>query len=93
MNNKMENYKFITKPLFFIFNLIFATALVLYIEHLSPSDFGRYRSLFETGTDPVKIKQDNKAFLLKLAADYKQGVIDSTKLESELDRFLTPADK
>jgi hypothetical protein len=88
----MENYKFLTKPLFFIFNLIFATWLVIFIERLEPSDFGKYKSWFETGPDNEKIRRDNKAYLLKLAADYRTGVIDSVKLNSELERFLGPAE-
>ena len=89
----MENYKFIAKPLFFIFNLLFATWLVIYIERLEPSDFGRYESLFQSKTDQEKIDRDNKDFLMYLAKAYKAGDIDSVKLSAEFDRFLKPDDK
>lgn len=45
----MKKYNFLFKPLFFIFSLVFATWLVLFIEKISPSDFGKYGHLFDNG--------------------------------------------
>jgi hypothetical protein len=51
--DKMKKYNFLFKPLFFIFSLVFATWLVLYIEKISPSDFGRYEYLFNSEPKPL----------------------------------------
>ncbi|MGZ3931907.1 MAG: hypothetical protein ACXVP0_11180 [Bacteroidia bacterium] len=83
----MDSYKFLTKPLFFIFNMVFATWLVLEIEKIKPSDFGRYESFFKTGPDQNDINRKNKVYLKQLFSEYKSGVIDSTKLEQRLDEF------
>lgn len=84
----MKNYKFLFKPVFFIFNLLFATWLVFQIEKITPSDFGRYRSLFED-TKPVAPDHVlHKTILKKICSDYKTGALDSIKLEQELDKFL-----
>lgn len=85
----MKNYKFILKPLFFIFNLIFATWLVLKIEKIQPSDFGEYKSLFYSGPKPKMVTISDKETLKKLCTEYKQGKIDSVDLEKRLDKFLT----
>ncbi|MGQ0827605.1 MAG: hypothetical protein ACT4ON_04325 [Bacteroidota bacterium] len=100
----MKKYKFILKPLFFICSLIFACWLVLIIEQVSPSDFGKYESLFKTKTnmitpiiheaDVLKTKKhmdqykNKKEYLKRLSQDYKEGLIDSVKLNKELDLFL-----
>ena len=84
----MTKYKFLLKPLFFIFNLLFATWLVFKIEEMTPSDFGRYKYLFE---DPPKLSPDkmhHKLYLKKLCTDYKSGKLDSLELEEKLDGFL-----
>lgn len=86
----MAKYKFLLKPLLFIFNLVFATWLVLAIEKISPSDFGQYEFLFEDSSPkPEKVKAIRKDFLKKLCTDYKMGRLDSTGLEKGLERFLT----
>lgn len=85
----MKQYKFILKPLFFIFNLIFATWLVLKIEKIKPSDFGEYKSIFYTGPKPKLVTTADKDYLKKLCTEYKQGTIDSLKLEKSLEDFLT----
>jgi hypothetical protein len=92
----MRDYRFIIKPLFFIFNLLFATWLVFKIETISPSDFGRYKALFESKspTSPA-LKTDNygtsisdKKFLKNLFYSYHIGLIDSVELDQELDSFF-----
>jgi len=83
----MENYKFIFKPLFFIFNLIFATWLVFVIEEIKPSDFGRYKYLFDE-PPALKTKMHKKNHLIKICADYKAGVLDSTELVKRIDMYL-----
>jgi hypothetical protein len=85
----MKKYTFLIKPAFFIFNLIFAMWLVLKIEQLRPSDFGRFKSLFE----PTKIKQEHipsydKYYIKKLANDYKKGVLDSVTFNDQLEQFI-----
>jgi hypothetical protein len=82
----MKKYKFLLKPLFFIFNIIFATWLVLMIERIKPSDFGAYQSVFESPAK--KTAREEKVFLKSLVHSYKSGKIDSVKLEEQLDRFL-----
>jgi hypothetical protein len=90
----MEKYKFLIKPLFFVFNLMFATWLVIKIEKISPSDLGRYKSLFDRASSPVyKVKpacphREKSSYLKSLCSDYKKGVIDSAKFNRELESFL-----
>lgn len=93
----MKEYQFLFKPIFFIFKLVFSCWLVFKIEYLSPSDFGKYESLFH-----VNQKLSSKAyeharlsspelqhvFLSKLCHDYKTGLIDSTILDQQLKRLL-----
>jgi hypothetical protein len=90
----MRKYKFLLKPLFFIFNLLFATWFVIKIERLEPSDFGRYKSLFEK---PEPVFKDlpvyDKNFIFKLSEDYKKGILNKKKFELELDKFLNEANK
>jgi hypothetical protein len=88
----MKDYKFLLKPAFFIFNLLFATWLVLKIEKLAPSDFGRYKSMFEGGQiRPKGVPQYDKYYLKKLADDYKSGVLDSAMFDLQLDQFIDAA--
>lgn len=102
----MKKYKFILKPLFFIFSLLFTSWMVLKIEQLSPSDFGKYRSLFKTVSDTAvvhpkkeirlsvkKTKLFQKQYLKTLCIDYKTGVIDSEKLDRQLELFLNDLEK
>lgn len=88
----MKQYAFLIKPVFFIFNLVFATWLVLTIESVRPSDFGQHRSLFESQSRPKKVYPEDKATLKKLATDYKSGKIDEATLDKELEAFLAPVD-
>ena len=94
----MRKYKFLFKPLFFIFSLLFATWLVIKIEKISPSDFGRYRSLFEKEVKPVPVRHSNcneakcissgKVALKILCMQYKQGIVDSSSLDKQLEIFF-----
>jgi hypothetical protein len=84
----MSQYKFLLKPAFFIFNLMFATWLVLKIEGIKPSDFGRYRSIFG---DPEKLnpeKLQQKKYLQNLFSMYKHGGIDSAQVSMKIEKFL-----
>jgi len=83
----MKKFRFLFKPAFFIFNLVFATWLVLRIEQIQPSDFGKYKSVFDTPTkkDRNKAKQMK---LQKLLADYKSKKIDLAFLETELQHMV-----
>lgn len=84
----MEKYTFLGKPFFFICSLIFATWLVLKIEQISPSDFGKHKSLFERKA--VKsIPQNSKHNLKIIFYKYKDGLIDSNQLDQQLEEFLT----
>lgn len=82
------NYKFLFKPIFFIFSLVFASWLVLKIEKLRPSDFGKYKSLFESEPKSSTPIQHNKKYLDSLIHSYKIGLIDSVELEERLGEFL-----
>jgi len=84
----MKNYRFLLKPLFFIFNLIFATWLVLAIEKIKPSDFGAHKTLFDPAPPPRIVTPKDKNFLKSLAYDYKNGLIDSTALDKKLQEYL-----
>ena len=99
----MKKYKFLLRPLFFIFNLVFATCMVFKIEQISPSDFGRYKSLFENPPIPNAVhtprnyqgdKQSQFSLkpqledLKKICFDYKSGLIDSIVLEQQLKKKL-----
>lgn len=84
----MKEAKFILKPLFFIFNLVFATWLVLQIEKISPSDFGRYKTLFDTPEPLSPEKLGDKAYLKRLCSDYKNGKLDSLEVEELINRYL-----
>ncbi|MCW3102153.1 MAG: hypothetical protein JWO09_593 [Bacteroidetes bacterium] len=88
----MKDYKFLLKPAFFIFNLLFATWLVLKIEKVAPSDFGRYEKMFHPGDiRPENVPQYDKYYLKKLADDYKSGVLDSAMFELQLEKFIDAA--
>jgi len=89
----MKQYKFLLKPLFFIFNLVFATWLVLEIEKIKPSDFGEHNKLFSPAPKPRIVTKDDKKALRAIAFEFKHGLIDSTKLEKKLDEFLQSPDQ
>jgi hypothetical protein len=84
----MKDYSFLKKPVFFIFNLIFATWLVLAIEQIQPSDFGNGASFFLPPPRPKKVTEADKPYLRKLASDFRSGKIDSLTLEKELEEFV-----
>ncbi|MGZ3903949.1 MAG: hypothetical protein ACXVC6_09655 [Bacteroidia bacterium] len=85
---KFKKYKFLLKPVFFIFSLVFATWLVLKVEKIAPSDFGRYRSLFEDAPDLSRTQFYTKQYIKTLCKDYKAGRLDSTRLEKEINKLL-----
>lgn len=83
----MKKYKFLLKPLFFIFSLIFSSWLVLKIEKISPSDFGKEKLLFENDPVPTVSRYDEQ-YLKNLFMEYKFGIINSRQLDEKLDFFL-----
>ncbi len=90
----MKRYKFLIKPLFYIFSLTASSYMVLVIEKVSPSDFGKHQSLFVT--EPSKpastqlVKYDSRKELLKsICFDYKYGIIDSAAVETRISTFLS----
>jgi hypothetical protein len=89
----MKQHKFLLKPLFFIFNLVFATWLVLTIEKIQPSDFGRNASFFEKAPKPRTVSLQDQSYLMSLSEDYKTGRIDSVQLRKKLEEFLKPLDE
>ena len=89
-NPGMKRYNFLIKPAFFIVNLFVATWLVLKIEKIEPSDFGKHSSIFEPASVPRVVSQKDKVYLHSLAREYKYGIIDSAGLDSSLSAFLAP---
>ena len=81
----MKNYSFLIKPAFFLFNLVFATWLVFKIEEISPSDFGKYKSLFEDPPGSIGYKKKN---LKRIIVDFKAGKLDSLQLERKIEKYL-----
>ena len=91
----MKDFKFLFKPLFYIFNILFASWLVIKIEKLHPSDFGRHGRLFETDSQPgyktcnqKEFSASDKEHLKHLFLDFKSGKLDSAKLDTELTNFF-----
>lgn len=84
----MKEYKFLFKPVFYIFSLLFATWLVIKIEKISPSDFGDAKTDLIHKPNHLEIFQDNKKYLKNLFNVYKAGAIDSTTLNEKLTFFL-----
>jgi hypothetical protein len=89
----MKRYKFLLKPLFFVFNLFFATWLVLAIEKIEPSDFGRNSSFFDKTPVPRKVSMKDKPYLIDLFTKYKKGLIDSNTLDRHINAFLSPPEE
>ena len=105
----MKKYDFLLKPIFFILKLLFSCWLVFQIEEISPSDFGKYESLFNNGHqilqkgsfdqlliyDRMRLSsmQQRQIFLKKVCDDYKQGSIDSTILNQQLEKLLKSDNK
>jgi hypothetical protein len=89
----MEKYNFLVKPVFYIFSLVFSCWMVFSIEKISPSDFGKYKSLFEVSYDKNKKAGDSDQWKLsKLKAlykTYKEGAIDSSTFFRQLDKIAT----
>jgi hypothetical protein len=83
----LKKYRFLLKPAFFIFNLLFSTWLVFQIEQISPSDFGKYKYIFES---PRKLPPAfaRKQEIKKLCDQYKAGLLDSTQLELKLSKIM-----
>jgi hypothetical protein len=87
--DRMEKYKFLFKPLFYIASLLFSSWLVLSIEKLHPSDLGRYQHVFEIDTMNISKKTSaKKRTLRKIMNEYKAGLLDTTNLDMELDKVL-----
>lgn len=86
----MKKYTFLFKPAFFIFNLLFATWFVFKIEEMSPSDFGKYSSLFD---DPPGSMAHRKKELKKIIVDFKAGKLDSIQLEKKLESYFESPNK
>jgi hypothetical protein len=92
----MKRYKFILKPLFFIFSLLSSSYMVLEIEKISPSDFGRHQRLFVSDPKPaaIPVKSETRIYvysheyLKNLCFDYKYGIIDSETLDERINTFL-----
>jgi hypothetical protein len=84
----MIRYRFLLKPIFFIFNLVFATWLVLKIEAISPSDFGKYSSIFGGTGKLTPGKKLQKRYLEKIIFEYKHGKLDSVSLNKKLEKYL-----
>jgi hypothetical protein len=84
----MKKYKFLFKPIFFIFNLLFATWLVFRIEKIQPSDFGRYKGIF--GPAAAIDMKDNpaKSRLLKIMKDFREGKMSEQKAEREIEKVI-----
>lgn len=92
MSFNMKKYTFLFKPMFFIFSLLFASWLVLKIEKLRPSDFGRERYLFED--EPVSsVSKYDEQYLKNLFLEYKFGIINSRQLDEKIEFFLNPVHK
>jgi hypothetical protein len=73
---------------------MFATWLVFKVESLQPSDFGRFKSVFEpVEAKPKNVPQYDKHYLKMLADDYKSGRLDSAMFDLQLDRFIVDASK
>ncbi|MFL5764121.1 MAG: hypothetical protein ACJ77K_09280 [Bacteroidia bacterium] len=81
----MSNYKFLLKPLFFIFNLLFATWLVLKIEQIQAPD--AIMPPASTHNKPGSAGNE-KAILRSLLWSYKAGRLDSIQLDNKIDDFL-----
>jgi hypothetical protein len=89
----MKRYKFLIKPLFYIFSLTASSYMVLVIEKISPSDFGRHQDLFVSEPKPavdVQMVKMNytKQYLKNVCFDYKYGIIDNATLDERLSTFI-----
>jgi hypothetical protein len=80
----MKDYKFLVKPSLFIFNLLFATWLVLKIEQIKPSDFGSGQFMQQH----IGPNASDKALLRNLLRNFKTGKMDSLHVDQEIDHVL-----
>lgn len=74
----MNKYSFLLKPLFFIFSLVFATWLTLFIERLQPSDFGKYEYIFSSEPKPV-----TKAPVIHTEVEHTKKSLGSSNFQKE----------
>lgn len=84
----MKEYKFLVKPVFYIFSLLFATWLVIKIEKISPSDCGYDTTDVIQKPNHPELFLDNKKYLENLCIAFKTGTIDSAELNKKLTFFL-----
>jgi hypothetical protein len=89
----LKRYSFIFKPLFFIFSLLFATALVLKIEEIQPSDFGERQHFITPNAKNQDGVLPDKKQLKRLYIEYLSGKIDSTQLLKKLDLLFEETEK
>ena len=85
----MKTYTFLFKHMFFMFSLLVASWLVLKIEKLRPSDFGKEKYLFED-EQVVSVSKYDEQYLKKLFLEYKFGIINSRQLDEKINLFLNP---
>jgi len=86
----LRKYKFLIKPVFFIFNLLFSTWLVFQIEKVRPSDFGKYRYWLEI-PDRTPIDIARKRDIKKLCDEYKASHLASIQLQNKIDKIISRA--
>jgi hypothetical protein len=86
----MKRYRFLIKPLFYIFSLTASSYLVIVIERVSPSDFSKHPSLFLPQAKPVAVQSNDSRmeYLKNICFDYKYGIIDSSTLDERISVFL-----
>lgn len=92
MLSKVKKYTFLIKPVFYIFSLLIASFLVLKIEKLKPSDFGKEKYFFEDVPVSTVSKYDEQ-YLKNLFLEYKFGIINSRQLDKRLEFFLNSSTK
>lgn len=81
----MKQLASLIKPLLFIAQLLIASWLVLYIEKLQPSDFGRYKSLF---VNERKSLLEKRLEAHEVLFEFKQNRLDSLQAIHKLDSLL-----
>jgi hypothetical protein len=86
----MKRFKFLIKPLFYIFSLTASSYMVIIIERISPSDFSKHPSLFLPQAKPVAVQVNDQRmeYLKNICFDYKYGLIDSSTLDERISVFL-----
>lgn len=61
--------------------------MVLQIEKLSPSDFGRHGSLFEHKKEKETLPAGKHA-IKKLYKEYRNGLVDSVTFHKRLEKYI-----